>query len=592
MASEQRDTLASLHGQAEAPTLVEPNFDESVLRTLCDLDCGVPLLLDRIKQSLVSCREASTFFKKRAAIEEDYGKTLHKLARSTSDAYALGDGKAGSYVAAWQTTLRVHEMMAENRLRFSQRLNEMSDELAILAKEIDKNRKQTKELASRYERALQESIVATGKSKSRLELTSEELERVLLQKEGESVKDNITQPRATGVAGKRVIVSAVARGGMNLLKGKNNIQRQEDDIRARMSTASDQYRKAVNDTETMRQEYFNLQLPRILRSLKECADEIDLGTQYHLTRYAFLFESIVLSDGSTLIPPHEEGLGLKATIETIDNRGDFKTFMQNYVYARGSAIKGPGREGPADGGLLLSLSYHQSDKSLQGSSLNGTNGGHQDKAIQDKGRPTFGVDLAEQMSRDNVEVPLIVHKCCDALEKYGIRSIGIYRISGTARKVAELRQRLDKDLESVDLDTPEWSADINNVASALKAWLRELPDPLLTAHLHQGFLEAAKIENERLRHIRLHERVNELPDPNYATLKYFLGHLHRINQHADENQMSIQNLAIVFGPTLFGQAPVVGQQNGAAIADTPFQNQAIETILTHYTDIFIDESDA
>jgi Rho GTPase-activating protein RGD1 len=31
-------------------------------------------------------------------------------------------------------------------------------------------------------------------------------------------------------------------------------------------------------------------------------DEIDLGTQYHLTRYAFLFESIVLSDGSTLAP--------------------------------------------------------------------------------------------------------------------------------------------------------------------------------------------------------------------------------------------------------------------------------------------------
>lgn len=47
-----------------------------------------------------------------------------------------------SYVAAWQTTLRVHEMMAENRLRFSQRLNEMSEELSILAKEIERNRKQ------------------------------------------------------------------------------------------------------------------------------------------------------------------------------------------------------------------------------------------------------------------------------------------------------------------------------------------------------------------------------------------------------------------------------------------------------------------
>jgi len=32
-------------------------------------------------------------------------------------------------------------------------------------------------------------------------------------------------------------------------------------------------------------------------------------------------------------------------------------------------------------------------------------------------------------------------------------------------------------------------------------------------------------ENERLRHIRMHERVNELPDPNYATLKHLMGHL-------------------------------------------------------------------
>ena len=36
--------------------------------------------------------------------------------------------------------------------------------------------------------------------------------------------------------------------------------------------------------------------------------------------------------------------------------------------------------------------------------------------------------------------------------------------------------------------------------------------------------------------------------------------------------MSMQNLAIVFGPTLFGQyAPVNGQ--GGVIADTPLQNQ-------------------
>lgn len=246
--------------------------------------------------------------------------------------------------------------------------------------------------------------------------------------------------------------------------------------------------------------------------------------------------------------------------------------------------------------------------------------------IPDRGRPTFGVDLAEQMVRDNVDLPPIMEKCCQAIEKYGLRSQGIYRINGTQRKVNLLKERLDKgtwnlrkpcqisnvptDLESVDLDADEWASDINNVTSAIKAWFRELPDPLMTYILHQGFIDAAsafasycllifyqcctEIENDRLRHIRLHERVNDLPDPNYATLKYFLGHLHkyvtrfrsilvvltswlfRISQWEAENSMSIQNLSIVFGPTLFGQvAPgtdVNGQANGG-MADAGHQNK-------------------
>lgn len=52
---------------------------------------------------------------------------------------------------------------------------------------------------------------------------------------------------------------------------------------------------------------------------------------------------------------------------------------------------------------------------------------------------------------------------------------------------------LPADLDSVDLDHAEWSSDINNVTSVLKMWFRELPDPLLTVHLQQGFIEAASM---------------------------------------------------------------------------------------------------
>ncbi len=206
--------------------------------------------------------------------------------------------------------------------------------------------------------------------------------------------------------------------------------------------------------------------------------------------------------------------GLKASIESIDNRGDFKTFMQNYAYARGNATpKGPRRDGPADEGFLPPLpSYNRerhtpdppSSSSNHVINLNGT-------SSPDRGRPTFGVDLNEQMTRDDVDVPLILKKCCDAIERHGIDSHGLYRVSGTTSKVATLKQKLDKghsspshsvvlqglkcvalDLDSVDLDSNEWTSDINNVTSVIKMWLRELPNPLITASLQAGFMDAAR----------------------------------------------------------------------------------------------------
>lgn len=107
----------------------------------------------------VATQEASVFFKKRAVLEEEYGRSMQKLAKSTSEVYSMNDGKAGyvfdlcvpgwylmqwcrSFVNSWQSCMKIHETMAENRLRFAQRLNEMSEDLAGLAKEVDKNRKQ------------------------------------------------------------------------------------------------------------------------------------------------------------------------------------------------------------------------------------------------------------------------------------------------------------------------------------------------------------------------------------------------------------------------------------------------------------------
>jgi len=89
-----------------------------------------------------------------------------------------------------------------------------------------------------------------------------------------------------------------------------------------------------------------------------------------------------------------------------------------------------------------------------------------------------------------------------------------------------------------------------------------------------------------------------------------MGHLYRITQHESENQMSISNISIVFGPTLLngppgtmsmangagqagnGQVNGMGAANAAHIGDNAhWQNKAIETVLEHYVDIFVDDAE-
>lgn len=74
---------------------VPVQFDEGVLRQLCELDCAMPLLDGRIKQSLASCKQVSIFLKARAKVEEGYARSLGEMGRDLMDQYARSEGKAG-----------------------------------------------------------------------------------------------------------------------------------------------------------------------------------------------------------------------------------------------------------------------------------------------------------------------------------------------------------------------------------------------------------------------------------------------------------------------------------------------------------------
>lgn len=76
-----------------------------------------------------------------------------------------------SYVSSWLTFLRTHELVGETRLKFAAQLSEMSDELTALGKEVDKNRKSAKELASKLEKGLQEQEALVDRVRCRSDHT-------------------------------------------------------------------------------------------------------------------------------------------------------------------------------------------------------------------------------------------------------------------------------------------------------------------------------------------------------------------------------------------------------------------------------------
>lgn len=88
-------------------------------------------------------------------------------------------------------------------------------------------------------------------------------------------------------------------------------------------------------------------------------------------------------------------------------------------------------------------------------------------------------------------------------------------------------------------------------------------------------------EDEVVRRDSLHAIINDLPDPNYATLRALTLHLHRVIENSSVNRMSTQNLAIVFGPTLMG--------TDSNLADSGFQSKVVETILQNTYQIFDDD---
>ncbi|XP_039211016.1 rho GTPase-activating protein 44 isoform X7 [Crotalus tigris] len=161
-------------------------------------------------------------------------------------------------------------------------------------------------------------------------------------------------------------------------------------------------------------------------------------------------------------------------------------------------------------------------------------------------KPSFGKPLEEHLAVSDREIAFPIEACVTMLLECGMQEEGLFRVAPSASKLKKLKAALD----CCVVDVQEYSADPHAIAGALKSYLRELPEPLMTFELYEEWIQASNIQDQDKRLQALWNALEKLPKASYNNLRYLIKFLANLTEYQDANKMTPSNIAIVLGPNL------------------------------------------
>uniref|UniRef100_A0A673JW93 Rho GTPase-activating protein 17-like n=1 Tax=Sinocyclocheilus rhinocerous TaxID=307959 RepID=A0A673JW93_9TELE len=191
-------------------------------------------------------------------------------------------------------------------------------------------------------------------------------------------------------------------------------------------------------------------------------------------------------------------------------------------------------------------------------------------------KPAFGTALDEHLKRSGREIALPIEACIMMLLETGMKEEGLFRIAAGASKLKKLKAALDCSTSQLE----EFYSDPHAVAGALKSYLRELPEPLMTYQLYDEWTQASNVPDPDKRLQALWVTCNQLPKNNKANFRYLIKFLAKLAQESDVNKMTPSNIAIVLGPNLLW-AKTEGSLAEMAAATSVHVVTIIEPIIQH-----------
>lgn len=152
----------------------------------------------------------------------------------------------------------------------------------------------------------------------------------------------------------------------------------------------------------------------------------------------------------------------------------------------------------------------------------------------------FGTDPAtlDHVDDEGLRVPTVLALMKRSLiASDGLISEGIFRLAGDVFEIAKLKEDMNK-------KTFETSDNINTIATLIKVWFRELPEPILNKVPTESIFYSSDAD-------RCIQAYTNLSEPYKSYLTWLLDLLCQTTAHSQVNRMTPQNLAIVVAPNLY-----------------------------------------
>ncbi|KAJ8683272.1 hypothetical protein QAD02_019064 [Eretmocerus hayati] len=199
-------------------------------------------------------------------------------------------------------------------------------------------------------------------------------------------------------------------------------------------------------------------------------------------------------------------------------------------------------------------------------------------------KPVYGYSLEEHLRVTNRKIALPIQLCVSALLRLGMAEEGLFRIAAGASKLR--RMKLSFDACCLTLPIALEYRDPHVIAGALKSYLRELPEPLLTYRLYSEWMAAAKLIQNDARLRALWEVIHKLPTANYDNLKFLIKFFSVLSKNQEINKMTPHNIAIVVAPNLIWNSQ---EDTTSIVMDTANNSSLIVEQMITYADWFFPE---